>query len=213
MTKDGLSPTDRREPGQSSGVSLGAPLWSAEQPRDLAPAAPAADECHGSDAAFRQHFGLVWRSLRRLGVKPGQLDDAAQDVFLVVHRRWGQQEGCSLTTWIYGVAVRVASDYRRRVRRHARVENLEFDPPAAGATPEQEVQLREAGQLLHHLLSSLKPKQREVFVAVELEQLSVPEVARALGLRLNTAYTRLRAARRSFERALHQCALSAGRTP
>ena len=67
---------------------------------------------------FVHHFDFVWRSLGRLGVPPEGIEDAAQDVFLVVHRRLADFEGrSSLTTWLYGIALRVARDHRRRQRR------------------------------------------------------------------------------------------------
>ena len=78
------------------------------------------------DAVYRENFSTVWRGLRRLGVPERSLEDAAQDVFLIVHRRANDFEGrSSVRTWIYGIAVRVAKDYRRAEARHSqRVEQL-----------------------------------------------------------------------------------------
>ena len=76
-------------------------------------------------AVYEEHFAFVWRSMRRLGVPDRLLDDAAQDVFIVVHRRLGEFEGRStLKSWLFAIARRVAHDHRRRVGRKERTEEL-----------------------------------------------------------------------------------------
>lgn len=171
------------------------------------------DECTTPEQAFERHFPMVWRSLRRLGVAPHALDDAAQDVFLVLHRRWLDfQHQSSLKTWIYGILLRVASDHKRRARRErARwsPEQSELESPTE--TPDRILQQREASRLLHVALSQLDDKERQMLVLVDLEEGSVVEAAEALGINLNTAYSRLRRGRQSFEKALR--AASASRAP
>ena len=169
------------------------------------------------DAVYRAHFSVVWRGLRRLGVPEASLEDAAQDVFLVVHRRGAEFEGrSSLRTWIYGIVVRVAKDYRRAEQRHAlRVagfaELLEA-APARASTPADEAERREANRLLHAALASMKDELREVFVLVELEQLPVRDAAVVLGIRVRACQRRLRAARAAFESQLsHHTPLDRGR--
>ena len=147
------------------------------------------DECASPEQAFERHFPMVWRSLRRLGVAPHALDDAAQDVFLVLHRRWLDfQHQSSLKTWIYGILLRVASDHKRRARRErARwsPEPSELESPTE--TPDRILQQREASRLLHVALSQLDDKERQMLVLVDLEEGSVVEAAEALGINLNTA--------------------------
>jgi len=155
-----------------------------------------------SDEAFRQYFEPVWRNLRRLGVRVDLVDDACQDVFLIVHRRWGEHANCELRTWIFGISVRVASEYRRRKQPKADHVPIVEQATAASAAPDRQVEFRQASDQLQALLDQLKPHEREVFTAVELEQMTVPEVAQALNVNLNTAYTRLRAARARFEELL-----------
>lgn len=161
-------------------------------------------ECDTPEKAFEQYFTMVWRSLRRLGVHESALDDASQDVFLVLHRRWGDFAGqSSLRTWIYGILLRVASDHTRRARRErARwsAELPELESPVEA--PDSLYQQREAGQLLRIALAELEENERQMLVLVELEERSVVEAADALQINLNTAYSRLRRARLSFERAL-----------
>jgi RNA polymerase sigma-70 factor (ECF subfamily) len=154
-------------------------------------------------AVYGGYFRAIWRTLRRLGVPPSQLDDAAQDVFVVVHRRLPEFDGRSLRGWLYAIAVRVASDYRRGRARQNGVPLSEslVDP---GLDPGRSRELQESVQLLHTLLGELEEPKRAVFVLGELEELRVPEIAEALGQNLNTVYSRLRAARAEFEAALRR---------
>lgn len=154
------------------------------------------------DAAYREHFKSVWRVLRRLGVPASQVDDATQDVFLVVHRKLEAFDGrAPLRSWILAIAVRVASDYRRGALR-ARADELGDTLADAAPTPAQRSEVQESIRLLHSVLAELDETKRAVFVLSELEQLSAPEIAGALGVNLNTVYSRLRAARRQFDAAL-----------
>ena len=57
-------------------------------------------------------------------------------------------------------------------------------------------------RLLWRLLGELGPLKREVFVLAELEEMTMPEIAEAIGVPLNTAYSRLRVARQEFNDAL-----------
>src|SRR5689334_12643471 len=99
------------------------------------------------DAIYGEYFRSIWRTLRRLGVTPEQLDDAAQDVFLVVHRRLTSFDGRSLRGWLYAIAVRVASDYRRgKVRRSALPLSESLADPRPD--PERSNELRESVELL-----------------------------------------------------------------
>jgi RNA polymerase sigma-70 factor (ECF subfamily) len=152
--------------------------------------------------AFRRHYGLVHRMLGVYGVDAALLDDAAQDVFLVVHRRWGDYDGrTAFRSWLIGIVRRVASDYRRAGRRlRARLEQLR----APGQPPSIEIQLvqRETLEHVRAAIASLGTRQREVFVLAELEGLTAPEVAETLGIKLNTVYSRLRVARERFHAAL-----------
>jgi RNA polymerase sigma-70 factor (ECF subfamily) len=152
------------------------------------------------------YFDFVWRTLRRMGVPLSQLDDAAQDVFLVVHRRLGDFEGrSSLKTWLFGIVLRIASDARRSAGRR-RTEPLSEQEPASVSmdTPAEATERAEAARLVRDLLEQLEEGKRAVFVLAELEQMTAPEIAEALGVNLNTVYSRLRAARREFVCALER---------
>ncbi|HEY6727155.1 MAG TPA: sigma-70 family RNA polymerase sigma factor [Polyangiaceae bacterium] len=152
------------------------------------------------EAVYAANFRGVWRTLHRLGVGRAQLDDAAQDVFVVVYRRLAEFDGRSLRGWLYAIAVRVASDYRRRpwYRRAVPLTDAVID---SAPDPGRASELGESVRLLHELLAELPHDQRVVFVLGELEQLTAPEIAKALALNLNTVYSRQRAARARFDAA------------
>lgn len=159
-------------------------------------------------AVYDSHVDFVWRTARRLGVDAGSVDDVVQETFLVVHRRLGQEPIRSLRGWIYGIAIAVVRNHRRTLRRKSphlgRGADFAMTPdeladPSKG--PFDMAREAEANRLLHELLARLDDEKREVFVLVELEELSAPEVAEALGVNPNTVSSRLRLARAEFEEA------------
>jgi RNA polymerase sigma-70 factor (ECF subfamily) len=156
----------------------------------------------GFDAIYAEFFPFVWRCLRGLGVPESLLDDAAQDVFVVVHRRLAEFAGrSSVRTWLYGIVRNVASNQRRATaRRHTQPLDDELASRAPG--PLERAEDAEAAAFLQRFLATIEPKRREVFMLALLEEMSLPEVALALSIPLNTAYSRLRLARADFQKAL-----------
>ena len=156
------------------------------------------------DEVYEAHFAFVWRVLRTFGVPEAALEDAAQDVFVVVHRRLPEFEGrAAITTWLFAIARRVASSHRRATGRDAaRTEPLDEDELVAPIDTFAALSRAQAVATVLAILDTMDEDKRIVFALVELEQLSVPEVARMLDLNLNTAYSRLRLARHAFELAV-----------
>jgi RNA polymerase sigma-70 factor (ECF subfamily) len=153
--------------------------------------------------AYRQHAEMVWRVLRRLGVREADVEDVCQDTFTIIYRKLPQFAGRSaLRTWIYGVALRCASDYRRR--GHVLREIPTEAPVDGAADPPQlsSIERREARACLDALIAQLDEEKRAVFVLFEMEELPMPEVAEVVGCPLQTAYSRLHAARRQMEAAV-----------
>lgn len=161
--------------------------------------------CAGADRPtfaelFETHHDFVWRSLARLGVPLASVDDAAQDVFVVVHKRFDEiRPEAPLRPWLYGIARRIGNRHRTRAARHA---DLRVVTPTGPPSPERRVAVLQAEDWVLAVLESLEPTQREVFMLAELEGMRAPEVAVAVGAKLNTVYSRLRLARERFERAL-----------
>jgi RNA polymerase sigma-70 factor (ECF subfamily) len=131
------------------------------------------------------------------------LDDAVQDVFVVVHKRLHDFEGrSSLKTWLFGIARRVVRDHRPVHWLAPTPEHLEETVPARIDGPLESAEKSEAARQMQTLLNQLDDDKREAFVLVELEEMTVPEAAEALGANVNTVYSRVRAARRDLEEAL-----------
>ena len=178
-------------------------LVARDELRPLAASADVREALPSFEALYEEHFDFVWRSLRRLGIPAAHIDDAVQDVFLVVHRRLGEFEGRStVKTWLFGIALRVASVHRRSAARRPTEPLTEEPADAAPAAAETLSEAREAARLVHQLLDCLDEDRRAVFVLSELEQMTAPEISAALGVNLNTVYSRLRLARRDFDAAL-----------
>jgi RNA polymerase sigma-70 factor (ECF subfamily) len=172
--------------------------------RDPAPARLATEDVPLTfDAVYEDALDFVWRSLQSLGVRDDTLDDAVQDVFLVVHRRLADFEArSSVRTWIFGIAIRVARDHRRRRQRKGGLAPLDFEIASLGPGPYEEAERAEALREIASVLDQLDEDKREIFVLSELEQLSAPEIGAALGVNINTIYSRVRAARRQFDEAV-----------
>lgn len=154
-------------------------------------------------ALFDAHYDAVWRTLRRLGVGDAQADDAAQRVFLVAARRLEDVRVGEEGRFLYGVALRVASEVRRRdpARREVADDGvlacLRDDAPG----PEERLEEREARDVLDEVLAAMPDDLREVLVLVEIEGLTTEDVARLARIPSGTAASRLRRAREAFTAA------------
>jgi RNA polymerase sigma-70 factor (ECF subfamily) len=159
------------------------------------------------DAAYEQHFDFVWRTLRRYGVPEAAMDDALQDVFLVVHSRLPTFEGrSSLGTWIFGIARRVARNHRvsRAERTSADILDALTDE---SNSPLAALETVEGARLLERLLAGLAPERREAFILVKLEEMTFVEAGEVLGVNANTIYSRVRTACRELEETLVRLSL------
>ncbi len=143
---------------------------------------------------YRRHYGFVWQAVRRFGVQPLHIDDAVQDTFVTAYRRFDELELPTARGWLYGIARRVASNYRRAAARSNRKRDALAVLPADRITPDGS----ELVISVERFLAALTPVERELFVLSELEGMSGPELATALSLNMSTAYSRLQVLRRRF---------------
>lgn len=155
-------------------------------------------------ALYREHFDFVYRNLRRMGVPDSAVDDALQDVYLVVLRHVDSyRHGTHARAWLFAIAMRVAGNYRRALRRRGVLSTFVDDQPdPRRLDPFDLTAHAQAGRILQAFLDRLDDERRAVFVLSELEQMSAPEIARVLSANVNTVYSRLRAARADLERML-----------
>jgi len=151
---------------------------------------------------FVAHYGFVCRALRSMRVDAASIEDLAQDVFIVLHRRLDDYDPSrDVRSWLWGIARRVANTHARSMTRaQRRLQALPSPEPQRSA--DDKVELRQRADVVTEFLGSLPPEQREVFVLMELESMSAPEVAEGLGIKLNTVYSRLRTARERFKRVV-----------
>ncbi len=151
---------------------------------------------------YGRHHAYVWRILRRLGVPDAALEDATQDVFIVVHRRRDALDpDASVRSWLFGIARRVAADLHRGNRRlRRRLEAVPEAPPAPAL--DDEVSRAEAASFVQRFLDRLDDGHRMVFVLSDVEGLTAPEISEAMRIPVNTVYSRLRSTRKKFEAAV-----------
>ena len=165
-------------------------------------------------ALYSAHFDFVFRNLRRLGVPSASIEDALQEVFLVVLRRLRDlQQDTHEKAWLFAIILRVASNQRRSLRRRNTESLGERSLVCAQPGPFELTARAQAAELLHKLLHSLDDNRRAVFIMAELEQLTAPEIAHALGANINTVYSWLRHARIAFSKALQDMQTASGAEP
>ena len=153
--------------------------------------------------AYRQHFVHVWHTLRRLGVRERDLEDVAHDTFIVAHQRlhtFDQER--PIRPWLSGIAWRLASDYRRKARYRLEVVGHAREPASGRGGPDKDAEKSEAQRRVGKALEELPEEQRIVLIMKEIDGFSVPEIAEALDLPLNTLYSRLRLGRGRFRQAV-----------
>jgi RNA polymerase sigma-70 factor (ECF subfamily) len=124
------------------------------------------------------------------------------DVFLKIHQRSADYDSSRpVRPWLFGFAHRVAADYRRLARHRVEVPHAHGDIADAGRPVDERIEAHEEGMLVTEALESVDLDRRAVFILHDLDEVPVPEIAEALGIPLNTAYSRLRLARGEFAAA------------
>lgn len=155
---------------------------------------------------FDEHYDVVWRSLRRFGVAPDEVDDAAQEVFIVAARRLDDIEVKKERSFLFSTAVRVASDARRARARRGRVggddDAIDVHDPTPGADVLTD-QMR-ARAMLDEVLEGMTEEQRVVFVLFELEGMTMAAIAEDLDLPSGTVASRLRRGREHYQRQVER---------
>ncbi len=155
-------------------------------------------------ALVEAHFEFVWRLLRRWGLSEVDADDAAQQVFMIASQKVEKIAIGSERTFLYGTALRVAANARRKARQDRNVPETGPSVEEVGVSPDRAIELRRARALLDELLELMPAELRRVLVLAEIEQLEVPEIARLESIPTGTAASRLRRARAAFRELLAQ---------
>ena len=154
------------------------------------------------ELVYLRHHATVRNALRLLGVEPSSLDDAVQDVFAVFHRRVADYDRRrSITNWLWGIARGVASGYRRSARRRARLHGALERDASPLVDPAHHL---EACAAIDSLLAHLDARDCAIVILAELEGRTGSEIARHLGMNVNTVYARLRTARSALRAATRE---------
>jgi RNA polymerase sigma-70 factor (ECF subfamily) len=152
---------------------------------------------------YRAQLGYVVNSLRRLGVHERDLEDVAHDVFFAVYRQLSAFDPSRpIRPWLFGFAYRIATDYRRLVRHRHEGPVLEREPAGLSTPQDEEVDRERRRRLLLHALERIDLERRALLIMHDIDGHTMPEIARELAIPLNTAYSRLRLARRDLEAAV-----------
>jgi RNA polymerase sigma-70 factor (ECF subfamily) len=173
--------------------------------------APCAEPSLDFESLYRDHFDFVYRSAARIGGPTIDPEDVAQEVFLVVQRRLDSFDRSSqLTTWLYGITLRVARTMRIRTwRRHVR--DSQYQPEAPPVEPDR-AEVREAHAIAYEILDAMAAKKRDVFILFEFEELTCDEIAVVVGTKVETVWSRLHYARKEFSERLSRRAKRLGLT-
>lgn len=164
-------------------------------------------------ACVEAHFDVVWRTLRRIGVPQQNIEDVAQEVFLVLDRRLDDIMPGKQRAFLVGTSVRVASlHFRSGRRRREQPAPSALEVADSSLLPDEALEQTRARALLEEIVTGMPWEFRSVFVLYELEELTVPEISEALGLPTGTVASRLRRGRELFRRALHRKIAWTGRS-
>ena len=163
---------------------------------------------------FESEYAYVRTSARRLGIRERELDDLVHDVFLAVHRKLGDFEpGRPVRPWLFGITFRVVLGQKRRFA-YSREQLSQAEPvDAADDQPpaDERLETEERRRMVHEALAALDDEKRAVFILHELDEIPMADLARALDVPTNTAYSRLRLARQEFRRVLERLVLRASK--
>ena len=178
----------------------------AKRPSATMPHARREDAAPTMRAIYEEHARFVWLTLQRLGVQVVDLDDVAHDVFVVVHLRLHTFDGGSrITTWLFGICLRVAANYRRRQRRapsEAAIRAQASDDATVQPGADEMLARQQDAASAERVLAELSLEKRAVFVMFEIEGVPCQDIAELMGVPIGTIYSRLHAARAQIARII-----------
>ena len=152
---------------------------------------------------FQRELNYIYRTLRRMGAGPSEVDDLAQEVFLALRGSWTKYDPTRpIRPYLFGIAFRIASAHQRKRNREVAFGVLE--PDDLELRPDEALQAKQARLMVLAALEKIPLRRRAVLVMHDLDDIPVADVASVLGIPRFTAYSRLRKARRELEGALRR---------
>ncbi len=165
----------------------------------------------GSHEAWRslhfRYYPVTVAFLRKFGVGEADLEDAAQEVFLQMHRYLPRFRGnAELKTWLYRLCITQARHLRRRRRLSEALRSWFSLRPESAKMSLPEYSEASAGRRIRLALDSLSEEDRLAVGLYELEGLPGRQVAEILRCTEATLWRRLHYARKRFVAALEASA-------
>lgn len=168
------------------------------------------DDFHRLYALFSKPiYNFIWRLIG----SPDEAEDLTQDTFLKVHSELGNlREAGQFKYWLYRIARNEVYQKLRRVQRTSEVSidsegtsYYEFlADESFGLNPEERFFSAELDQILADVLSSMKPKYRDVFILAVFHKMSYEEITRVVGRSLLSVKTDIYRARLTVKEALNR---------
>jgi RNA polymerase sigma-70 factor (ECF subfamily) len=156
---------------------------------------------------FESHFPYVCRSLRRLGVAEAEVEDLAQELFVTVYDRLASYDRARpIRPWLFAFAVRIAANHKRGARVRREIVDGENVAPVEQGTPEDHLSDRRRQEIVLKALERVPVERRAALVLHDVDGFAAPEIAEALGIPINTVYSRVRVARQELQRAIERLA-------
>lgn len=154
-------------------------------------------------AVYERELDYLFETLQRLGASAREVEDLAQEVFLILHRKWPELDlSRPFRPYLFAVAFRVVCAHRRHRRRELPFAFV--DTPDLAISPEESVQSKESAGLLTAALDTVPLSRRAVLVMHDLDGCSVLEIAAQLSLTRFGVYARLRKGRKELASALRR---------
>ena len=163
-------------------------------------AEPTLDRDERMRSLLEAHFVFIWRLLRRFGVPENDVDDAAQQVFIVAWNKLCDIPVSTERSFLFGTALRVAASFRRRLRRRGEIDaDALLRRPDDHPHADEVLAKRQCAAILDRIVATMEDDLRAVFVICQIEELTVAEAAAMQRIPVGTAASRLRRARKIVE--------------
>ena len=163
-----------------------------------------AGEPNAERELYDAHVDRIYRLMFRMAGDGDLAADFTQETFIRAFERLEQYRGdSSLATWLHTIAVSVALNGLRKVKRiHGRLEDVEGRALDAALAVEPARFTADLKARLHAAIDALSEKLRPVFVMHDVEGYTHEEIAGTLGIPVGTSKARLFDARAKLRLAL-----------
>jgi RNA polymerase sigma-70 factor (ECF subfamily) len=158
------------------------------------------------DEVSPRHVAYVRGLLSKFGVSPAyEYEDLVQEVLIQAHRSLDSH--LEPRALLFGITRHLVfrwlakrDNERAAIQMHVEDADLDRSPPDV----EELWRGAERAHAVREAIQELPEIFREVFVRCEIDEVAMPDVARELGIPVNTGYTRLHLARARFQESMRR---------